>query len=141
MSSTLESPDPIRGVSALVWHHGRALLIRRRRPPYAGLWALPGGRIEPGETPEDAVIREVREETAITIEAPEALRTITIADPLTDRRFDLTVFSARFRSGLPAAGDDAAEARWVGRTLLGQLPVAPETLAVIEAYADHEVDA
>jgi mutator protein MutT len=58
---------PIPSVGAVVVQQGYVLLIQRGQPPAQGLWTLPGGVIEVGETPEEAVVREVREETNLTV--------------------------------------------------------------------------
>ena len=59
---------PYLAVSAAIFRDGRVLIVRRARPPAHGLYTLPGGGVELGETLEQAVIREVREETSLTIE-------------------------------------------------------------------------
>ncbi len=142
MSSNSLPSETIRGVSAIVWHRARVLLVRRLNPPYRGIWALPGGRIEPGETPEAAVAREVHEETGIVVGDPVAVDLVEFPDPADGlRRFSLRVFRARFVSGLPAAGDDASEARWLGPAQLGQLQATEQTLAMIARHAEEHVDA
>jgi 8-oxo-dGTP diphosphatase len=129
--------ETIPSVSALVWHQGRLLLVRRKAPPLAGMWALPGGKIAPGESPEAAVVREVREETGIRVEDPVAVDAAEVVDDGGCRSYRITVFAAKFAGGLPAAGDDAAEARWLGPAQLRQLPVAEQTLAVIARQAER----
>ena len=62
---------PYLAVSAAIFRDGRVLIVRRARPPAHGLYTLPGGGVELGETLEQAVIREVREETALEIEPVE----------------------------------------------------------------------
>jgi 8-oxo-dGTP diphosphatase len=64
---------PELAVGAVVVHAGCLLLVRRGSPPAAGLWSVPGGRVEPGETLTEAVAREVREETSLDVEAGELL--------------------------------------------------------------------
>ena len=66
---------PYLAVSAAIFRDGKVLIVRRARPPAHGLYTLPGGGVELGETLEDAVIREVREETALEVAPnPEALK-------------------------------------------------------------------
>ena len=62
---------PYLAVSAAIFRDGRVLIVRRARPPAKGLYTLPGGGVELGETLEQAVIREIREETALDIEPVE----------------------------------------------------------------------
>ncbi len=68
---------PIPSVGALVVQHGHVLLIQRGQPPAQGHWTLPGGVIEVGETPEEAVIREVREETNLTVTVGGIIEIVT----------------------------------------------------------------
>jgi 8-oxo-dGTP diphosphatase len=94
---------------------GRVLLIRRGNEPFKGLYALPGGYVECGETVEDACRRELREETGIE---SGRLRLIGVySDPGRDPRGHsvAVAFLARVRTATAIAGDDAATAEWVAR--------------------------
>ncbi|MFC4004288.1 NUDIX hydrolase [Prauserella oleivorans] len=86
---------------------GRLLLIQRAHEPGRGRWSLPGGRVEPGETDEAAVTREVAEETGLVVE-PGALVGSVVRGPYVIYDYACTV-----RGGRLLAGDDAADARWV----------------------------
>src|SRR5580693_2709208 len=66
-SSRIYPTRPYLAVSAAIFRDGRVLIVRRARPPAHGIYTLPGGGVELGETLEEAVIREVREETALEI--------------------------------------------------------------------------
>jgi mutator protein MutT len=133
------------GVSVLVIDAGRVLLVRRGREPNRGLWALPGGRIEPGERAEAAAIREVREETGIQIERPEPFDTVEVtaaAEPgINGRRYSVAVFRARYASGHPVAGDDAAEARWVKLGDVADLRLTEGTRAIVAKHGAEPADA
>jgi mutator protein MutT len=99
---------------------GRLLLVKRRHEPGAGLWSLPGGRIEPGETAEQAMVREVREETGLLV---SAIRLLGVVERH-GRAGSVAVISdflAAVTGGSLAAGDDAADARWVTGPELGSL--------------------
>jgi len=91
---------------------GRLLLILRGHDPGKGLWSIPGGRIEPGETDEEAVIREVREETGLEVTCGELLGAVD-RPALADTVIEIRDYGAVVVSGELAAGDDAADARWV----------------------------
>jgi 8-oxo-dGTP diphosphatase len=110
---------------------GRLLLIKRGHAPGAGLWSLPGGRIEPGETDTEALVREIREETGLVIETAQLIGTVQRPGQDGDV-FDIRDYAATVTGGTLSAGDDAADARWVGATELRSLPVTEgltETLA------------
>jgi 8-oxo-dGTP diphosphatase len=107
---------PYLAVSAAVFRDGRVLIVRRARPPAHGLYTLPGGGVELGETLEQAVIREIREETALQIE-PVALvgfRQAIVRDAAgrVERHFVILPFAARFLCGEVALNEELAEADW-----------------------------
>jgi ADP-ribose pyrophosphatase YjhB (NUDIX family) len=110
-------PDrPFLAVSAAIVRNDRFLLVRRAMPPAEGLYTLPGGVVEAGETLLDAVCREVREETAIEIE-PVALagyREAIVKDEAgrTRRHFVILPFACRYLRGEPALNGELVEARW-----------------------------
>ena len=101
---------------------GRLLLVRRGREPGAGLWSLPGGRIEPGETPAEAATREVFEETGLQVSVGRLLASIEIGD------FVVHDFAATVVGGTLQAGDDAGDARWCSDDDAAALPLTPGLL-------------
>ena len=111
-------PDrPFLAVSAAVIRDGKVLVVRRARPPAHGLFTVPGGVVEAGETLTDAVIREVREETGLTIE-PVALaghREAVMRDAAgkVERHFVILCFASRWISGEPVPNAELTEARWI----------------------------
>jgi 8-oxo-dGTP diphosphatase len=109
----------------------RILLVRRGRSPSAGEWTLPGGRVEAGEAPEAAVVRELREETAIEARVVAPLGVVTIARD--DVVYAIHEFLMASQSDeAPRAGDDAADARWATREDLDALGVRSDAIAVID---------
>lgn len=101
-------------VGAVVFDdEGRLLLIRRGHAPAAGLWSIPGGRVEPGETAQQAVVREVLEETGLHITVGIELGTVVRELPGGDRYViaDFTAFVDA--PAAPRAGDDAIDAAFV----------------------------
>jgi 8-oxo-dGTP diphosphatase len=117
------TPEPTLAVGAIVVHDGRLLLIRRARPPQAGKWSVPGGRVERGETLAEAVVREVREETGISVVAGQLLGWADRSDPAW--HYVILNFGADPVEPLtaPAAGDDAAEATWCPLDDVAALPL------------------
>ena len=114
---------------------GRLLLIKRGHAPGAGLWSLPGGRIEPGETDAEALVREMREETGLAVEPGQLIG--TVRRPAQDGDvFDIRDYAATVTGGTLRAADDAAEARWVAPGELGSLPV---TEGLVEALTSWGV--
>jgi len=114
---------------------GRLLLIKRGHAPGAGLWSLPGGRIEPGETDAEALVREMREETGLVVEPGQLVG--AVRRPAQDGDFlDIRDYAATVTGGTLHAGDDAAEARWVAPDELESLPI---TEGLVEALTSWGV--
>jgi len=102
---------PRVGVGAVIMRDGALLMVERGRPPRAGEWAVPGGKVRWGERLEDAVAREVAEETGLIVEVGEPVWTGQAIG--SDWHFVLLDFEATIIGGELAAGDDAAQVAWV----------------------------
>jgi 8-oxo-dGTP diphosphatase len=136
-----EYPEaPIIGVGAVVIDGGKVLLVRRGHEPLKGEWSLPGGALELGETLQEGLVREVLEETGLTVVPDgivEVLDRIT-QDNLSGRiryHYVLVDFLCHVAIGTLRGGSDAEEARWVGQEELqeqGGYRLAPLTVQVIE---------
>ena len=132
---------PFLAVSAAILREGRVLVVRRARAPAQGLFSLPGGVVETGETLAEAVVREVREETALAIE-PVALAGFreTIgrdAQDRVERHFVILCFAARWTAGEPVLNDELSEARWVTLVELAGLPTTPGLADIVAAAFDR----
>jgi 8-oxo-dGTP diphosphatase len=114
---------------------GRLLLIKRGHEPGAGLWSLPGGRIEPGETDAEALVREMLEETGLKVAPGRLLGSVKRQGGDGDV-IDIRDYAATVISGTLRAGDDAADAMWVSVADLGSLAV---TDGLIEALTTWRV--
>ncbi len=114
---------PLVAVGAVVVDHDRLLLVRRGRGPAQGLWSVPGGRVEAGETLAEAVTRELREETGLEgVCGPLLGWTEQMAE---DHHYVILDFEATLVGGdQPVAGDDAAEATWVDLPDVAELDLA-----------------
>jgi ADP-ribose pyrophosphatase YjhB (NUDIX family) len=129
---------PYLAVSAAIIREGKVLVVRRARKPALGIYTLPGGGVETGETLEQAVSREVREETSLTIE-PVALAghreaIARDAQGRVERHFVILCFAARWLSGEPVLNEELDDARWLDPAELSGLRTT-EGLAEIVAAA------
>jgi 8-oxo-dGTP diphosphatase len=137
-ASPAASPSPLVGAGAVIWNDRRELvLIRRGKPPRQDQWSIPGGHVEWGESVREAVLREVHEETGLSVEIAGL---IDVVDLVTrdetgnvSSHFVLIDFAARFVSGALHPGSDAADARWVAYSLLDDYPLWSETRRIIDA--------
>jgi ADP-ribose pyrophosphatase YjhB (NUDIX family) len=132
-ASQAEPRAPAVAVGAVVVDAaGRVLLVRRARPPSVGAWTLPGGRVEPGESLEAAVVREVREETALETRVICALGVVDVAREGYAYAIHEHLLAPLDPTAPAVAGDDAAEVRWVARGELAAFGVRADAVAVIE---------
>ncbi|MEM9055218.1 MAG: NUDIX hydrolase [Pseudomonadota bacterium] len=129
---------PVPAVGVVCLRGDEVLLVRRGTPPKLGEWSIPGGRIEPGEQAKAAALRELREETGVEadliglVDVVDAIFENRAGDLIT-RHYVLVDYVARWVSGEPVAGDDAAQAQFFHQSQLGSLGLWDETLRVIEA--------
>ncbi len=104
-------------VGAVVWRGAdRLLLIRRGQPPRQGEWSLPGGRVEFGETLRQALLREILEETGLTVAAHSLIDAVDAIERdqegCTAAHYVLVDFSAQWMAGEACPASDAAECGW-----------------------------
>lgn len=133
-----EFPDhPLVGVGGVVIHRNRVLLIRRGAEPLKGQWSLPGGMLELGEGLEEAVRRELREETGLEV---EPLAMLTVFDRIMrsgpdDRRvryhYVIVDYVCRRKRGRLAPASDVLDARWVRREDLPRYQLTDKATSVI----------
>ncbi|MFY8210580.1 MAG: NUDIX hydrolase [Caulobacter sp.] len=134
----MSHPVPTVGVVCL--RGQEVLLIKRGTPPRLGQWSVPGGRLEWGETLQDAALRELKEETGVDADLLGLIDVIDGVFPARPggeitRHYVLIDYAARWTGGEPMAGDDAAEARFVSREEAMELVEWEETRRVIaEAF-------
>ena len=129
---------PFLAVSAAILRDGKVLVVRRARKPALGLYTMPGGVVEAGETLFEAAAREVREETSLEIQ-PLALAghreaIVRDRDGKVERHFIILCFAARWISGEPVLNEELDEARWLEPAALAALRTT-EGLAEIVASA------
>jgi ADP-ribose pyrophosphatase YjhB (NUDIX family) len=126
------APRPVPCVGAIIKDgDGRLLLVLRGHEPGAGLWSLPGGRVEAGETDEAAVIREIREETGLIVSPGRLVGSVERSGG-DGSVLVIRDYAAEVTGGTLAASDDAADARWVDQAELAGLPL---TIGLADALA------
>ncbi len=128
---------PLLAVSAAIFRDGQVLVVRRAHAPAVGLYTLPGGLVEAGETLNEAVIREVREETGVEIE-PLVLaghREIVKRDhqARVERHFVILCFAARWVSGEPKLNGELDDARWIDPSELAFIRTTEGLAEIVEA--------
>lgn len=131
-----EYPErPMVAVGVVVLKGDEVLLIKRAKPPKSDSWSIPGGAQELGETTLQAAIREVYEETAITIENPLFLEVVDYIDRDQQDRvkhhYTLIDYAANCHSGTLKAGDDAMQAKWVPIDRLSEYNLWTKTEKII----------
>ena len=136
MSPRARPTAPVPAVGAVVIHGGAVLLVRRGRAPSRGVWAVPGGRVELGETLAEAAEREVREETGVRVRAGEPVwsfdSVVRDAEGRVAFHYVIVDLLADYVAGEPRAGDDALAARWARPQDFPGMTVSPPTLQLLE---------
>jgi mutator protein MutT len=124
------------GIGALIFQRGRILMARRGKEPLKDWWSLPGGAVETGETLDQAVRREVREETGLEVQPVRMFeifeRIMHDAEGTTEYHYVLIDYVCRVTGGTLCAGDDVAYVQWMRQDELAGLQITEGTLGVIE---------
>lgn len=130
----MSAPPPIVGVGLVLIERGRVLLVRRKHPPLAGAWSLPGGKQAAGETMRQTALRELKEETGLAAEILGLVDIVdaTFPDAPGGAHYTLIEFAARPAGGALRAGSDASEAAWLDLAALPGLGLWSETERVID---------
>jgi 8-oxo-dGTP diphosphatase len=136
---------PFLAVSAAIVRDGKILVVRRARPPAQGVFTLPGGVVEVGETLMEAVAREVREETSMAI-APVALAgfretIVRDAHDRVERHFVILCFAARWQTGEPVLNEELSEAHWLDPAELASLETTPGLADIVAAAFERLAEA
>lgn len=113
--------------SVALIHRDRALLIQRARSPWLGMWSLPGGRLEAGESAEAAAIREVREEVGLTVWRLHPLRRMLLAEG----RFLLQVYATEAFEGEIVTSDEISAHRWVRADEIAPMHTTPDLAEIV----------
>ena len=134
--------QPVVAVGAVVFHDESVLLVKRKHPPNAGQWAIPGGRLRLGESLQTAAEREILEETGISIRALAPIYTFELIDedPHGEVLYHYVIIDllAEYVAGQPRPADDASAAAWVDRNMLANLQVNQQTLKLLREQFDFQ---
>lgn len=124
-----DGSDSVPCVGGLAYdNQGRLLLVRRRNEPGRGLWSIPGGRVEEGESDAEALVREMQEETGLTVR-PGDLAGRVVRGP-----FAIADYRCAVTGGELRAGDDALDARWCDAADLAALPLVEELVETLTTW-------
>ena len=127
---------PLIGVGALIFHRRRILMAQRGKEPLKGVWSLPGGALEVGESLDAGVRREVREETGLEVKPARVFeifeRIMRDGHGVPEYHYVLIDYICRVTGGALRAGDDVCRVEWFRERELRELEITEGTLAVIE---------
>lgn len=142
MTASREYPStPLTGALAAVMHHGRLLLAQRAKDPDKGLWGLPGGLVEPGETVEAAAMRELAEETGVQSQSPKIIDRFEVGASGARFHYQLSVVLLDWVAGEGAADSDALAVGWYSLEQIAQLPCSATLPRVAElAFKHHNAE-
>ena len=132
--------NPALAVDACVRNGNNILLVQRKFPPSAGSWVLPGGFVDKGERPEDAVLRELKEEAGLDGANPRLL--MVMGDPKRDpRKHIVSIVYEIDAAGEPQGGDDAQDARFwpISDILEGRLILAGDHGEIVERWLNRSI--
>ena len=129
--------EPRVAVGGIVFDpHGRVLLIRRARPPAAGSWTLPGGKVDAGETLERAVARELLEETSLLVQPVRLVEVVELAADGFHYVVHDYLCALLVDPALAHPGDDAADLAWVALDELSRFAVSDAVARVVLSAAE-----
>lgn len=125
---------PILAVDVIIEKNDKLLLVTRKNTPFEGKLALPGGRVEPGETVEEAAIREIKEETGVKVELKDLLG--VYSDPERDPRgrFITVVFIAKSYNVTTWPGEEVAAAQWFDTDSIKKEYMAFDHFKILQDY-------
>ncbi len=135
MTDRLYPTRPFLAASVACFRGERVLLASRGRPPLDGIYSLPGGLVDPGETLAEAALRELREEVGVEAELIGFVAPVEVIERDAQGRvrvhFVVAAHAARWVSGEPQRGPEARDVRWVTEAEIESHPTTPGLAAVL----------
>jgi 8-oxo-dGTP diphosphatase len=135
-----ETKFPVVAVGAVIFKDDSVLLVRRKNAPAKDFWAIPGGKIKPGERLQEAAEREILEETGLIVKAADPVFSFDVIerDKTGEIQFHYVIIDliAHYLSGQIKAADDAVEARWITRQDLSSLSINEKTRLLLKEKFD-----
>ena len=128
---------PIVAVGAVVIHDNKILLIKRGKPPSHSRWAIPGGKVKPGETLQAAAEREISEETGLIVKATTPIYTFDLIQyqgNTLEFHYVIVDLLADYVAGEIIAGGDALDAAWIAQSDFPHLDIDPNTETFLHAH-------
>jgi len=133
---------PFLAASVAVFRDGEVLVASRGKTPWEGVFSLPGGQVEVGETLEQAALRELAEEVGVTATLTGLIAPFEVIEREADGRVKhhvvIAVFAARWLSGEPRTGPEAKEIRWITEPEIESLPSTPGLAGILERAFAHD---
>lgn len=141
MDDRIYPARPILAASVAVFREGKVLIARRARAPLKGVYSLPGGGVELGETLRQAALRELAEEVGVVADIfafVDHVEAIGHDDARVREHYVIAAFAARWRSGEPRVSEEADAVVWVEPESVAQWPTTPELPAIVAKAARLE---
>jgi 8-oxo-dGTP diphosphatase len=133
----------VLGAGTVVHRKGRMLVVKRAEAPNLGFWAFPGGRVEQGETPMEAAVRETREEVGLEVKVEGIFDVVTyFPSELGKGRWDQVVlvdYLAKPISGKVVINKESADFRWILPDEMKDLKTTPQMKACAQKFADLSI--
>ena len=127
---------PQVAVGAAVFNDDCVLMVKRSKPPAKGSWAVPGGKIRPGETMQQALVREIKEETGLDIQVGDIIYVFDVIqrDEKNEITFHFVIidFLCELKGGQLKAGDDALDAKWISRQDIKEMNINEKTKTMLK---------
>ena len=127
---------PQVAVGAVVFKDDCVLMVKRSKPPAKGSWAVPGGKIRPGETMQQALVREIKEETGLDIQVGDIIYVFDVIqrDEKNEITFHYVIidFLCELKGGQLKAGDDALDVKWISRQDIKEININEKTKTMLK---------